>query len=366
MTTTASPRETPADALSEPPARRGIIDTDVHPNPRSADEIRPYLPPQWRKGFVAPRRPFFHNPIHANRLDSTPPDGGPAASDPAFLREQLMDTYGVSHPILVPRTFCNIHPNPDYGSAIAAAYNEWLAETWLGTYNYDGAFKGSITINHHDPLRAAEEIERWAGHPHMVQVVTDSGARAPLGQRQYYPIYEACERHGLPFAIHPGSDGIGLNIMPTPGVPTHYIEYHCGMALAFQAHLLSYLTEGVFERFPTLRVAMLEGGVAWVAPLMWRLDAYWRALRRDTPWITKPPSEYLRDHVRLSTQPLERPAKDAHLLSLFDAMDAEHILMFSSDYPHWDFDSPTRAFPKMPEKLRNAIMTDNASALYGL
>lgn len=365
MTTTVTDR---AAGATEPERSTplGIIDTDVHPSPRNAGEITKHMPQQWRSTFTMPRRPFYHNPIHANRLDSTPPGGGPAASDPDFLREQLMATYGISHPILVPRTFANIHPNPDYGSAIAAAFNEWLAETWLSEYNHDGAFKGSITINHHDPLAAAKEIDKWADHPHMVQVITDSGARAPLGQRQYYPIYEACERHGLPFAMHPGTDGIGANILPTPGVPTHYIEYHCGMSLAFQAHLLSFLTEGVFERFPTLRIAMLEGGVAWLGPLMWRLDAYWRALRKDTPWITKPPSEYLRDHVRLSTQPLERPANDKHLLALFDDIDAAHVLMFSSDYPHWDFDSPTRAFPKMPAELRQRIMTDTAAEFYGL
>lgn len=363
MTTTA-PHEAPARPAR--PARRGIIDTDVHPNPRDVGEIRTHLPQQWRDVFTMPRRPFYHNPIHPNRLDSTPPEGGPAGSDPEFLRSQLMETHGVSHPILVPRTFANIHPNPDYGSAIAAAYNEWLAATWLSEYNHDGAFKGSITINHHDPLRAAEEIDKWAGHPHMIQVVTDSGARAPFGQRQYYPIYEACVRHGLPLAIHPGTDGIGVNIQSTPGPPTHYIEYHCGLTLAYQAHLLSFLTEGVFERYPTFRIAMLEGGVAWLGPLMWRLDNYWRALRRDTPWMTRPPMEYLRDHVRLSTQPLERPEKDAHLLAIFESIDAEHVLMFSSDYPHWDFDSPTRAFPKMPDSLRDAIMTDTAAAFYGL
>ncbi|MDN5861702.1 MAG: amidohydrolase, partial [Pseudonocardia sp.] len=363
VTTFATPRDTSSERERQP---LGIIDTDVHPSPRNVGEITRYLPQQWRATFTMPRRPFFHNPIHANRLDATPPGGGPAGSDPEFLRAQLMDTFGVSHPILVPRTFANIHPNPDYGSAIAAAFNEWLAQTWLTAYNHDGAFKGSITINHHDPLRAAQEIDRWAGHPHMVQVVTDSGARAPLGQRQYYPIYEACERHGLPFAMHPGTDGIGANILPIPGVPTHYIEYHCGMSLAFQAHLLSFLTEGVFERFPTMRIALLEGGVAWVPPLMWRLDAYWRALRKDTPWIRKAPSEYLRDHVRFSTQPLERPPDDKHLLAMFEAMAAEHTVMFSSDYPHWDFDSPTRAFPKLAPELRQRIMTDTAAELYNL
>jgi predicted TIM-barrel fold metal-dependent hydrolase len=138
------------------------------------------------------------------------------------------------------------------------------------------------------------------------------------------------------------------------------------MSLSFQAHLVSLLTEGVFERFPGLRVVLVEGGVAWLAPLMWRLDSYWKALRSEVPWARRPPSAYLADHVRLGTQPLERPDDDRHLLALLDMMDAQRLLMFSSDYPHWDFDSPARAFPRLPEPVHDAIFSGNARELYGL
>lgn len=111
---------------------------------------------------------------------------------------------------------------------------------------------------------------------------------------------------------------------------------------------------------------MVEGGVAWIPTLFWRLDSYWKALRNDAPWLREPPSEYLRRHVRFGTQPLERPENDAHLLAVLEMMDAETILMFSSDYPHWDFDSPARAFPRLPDQLREAIFSGNARAFYGL
>ena len=137
----------------------------------------------------------------------------------------------------------------------------------------------------------------------------DSGARRPFGQRQYYPIYEACERHGLPLAIHPGTDGMGINVQPTPGYPTHYIEWHYLPVAGFQAHLVSLLTEGVFERFPSLRIVLVEGGVAWLPALMWRLDAEWKALRSEVPWVQRRPSEYLRDHVRLTTPAAGAPGR---------------------------------------------------------
>ncbi len=346
--------------------RVGLIDCDVHPAPINTDEIRGYLKQPWRDRFGGGGRGFFGNPVHGARLDSTPPAGGPAGSDPDFLRKQLIDEFGTAYAVLMPRAFCNVHPDPDFGSAIAAAYNDWLADTWLSTYNNDGVFKGSITVNIHDPAAAAREIARWAGHPHFVQVMTDSGARAPLGQRQYHPIYEACQEHGFRFAVHPGTDGMGINVQPSPGYPTHYIEWHTCLSLGFQAHLVSLLTEGVFERFPGFGVTFTEGGVSWLLALMWRLDAEWKALRSEVPWLTKAPSAYLRDHVRFSSQPIENPDNPRHLLQVMEMMDAENLLMFASDYPHWDFDSPTHAFPKLPPALHERIFSRNAREWLGL
>lgn len=352
--------------MAETSARVGIIDCDVHPGPRGADEIKSYMKSPFRDRYSGGGRGFFGNPVHGARLDAKPPGGGSAGTDPEFLRQQLVDEFGMAHAILLPRAFCNVHPDPDMGTAIAAGFNDWLAETWLGKYNADGCFKGSITIAHQDPAAAAREIERWAGHPHFVQVMTDSGARAPFGQRQYHPIYEACARHKLPFAIHPGTDGMGINIQPSPGYPTHYIEWHTCLSLNFQAHLVSFLTEGVFEKYPDFRVTLTEGGVSWLPALMWRLDAEWKALRTEVPWVKRRPTEYLRDHVRVTSQPLERPTEDRHLLQMLEMMDAEHLLMFSSDYPHWDFDSPTHAFPKLPETLHRRIFETNAREWYRL
>jgi predicted TIM-barrel fold metal-dependent hydrolase len=345
--------------------RQGIIDADVHPVPVHPDDIRQYMEMPWRDRFAGEKRSFYM-PIHGTgRKDSVPP-AGPPGSDPDFLREQLIDEYDVAYAILICRTFCNIHPNADYAAAIASAYNRWLAETWLTAHNHDGAFKGSITIAQQDPHRAAEEIDRWADHPHMVQVTMDSGARMPFGQRFYHPIYEACQRHGLPLALHPGTEGMGINHQPTPGYPSHYIEWHTNMSLSFQAHLTSLLCEGTFERFPGLRLVFAEGGSAWLAPLMWRLDSHWKALRPEVPWVRRRPSEYLQDHVRLTSQPLERPENDGDLRVLLEIMDAEHLLMFSSDYPHWDFDSPRRAFPRLRAEVSEAIFSANARSFYGL
>jgi predicted TIM-barrel fold metal-dependent hydrolase len=344
-----------------------IIDCDVHPHPKSPEEIRKYLPLPWRNRLsMTNTRGVYMNPIHVHRLDSYTPDGGYPCSDPDFMRKQLLDEYGINYAILLPRAFATMFPNPDFAAAVAAGYNDWLANVWLDNNNMDGRCKGSITVAPQDPLLAVKEIERWAGHQHMVQVMIDAGSRAPYGHRQYYPIYEACEHYGFPVALHPGTEGVGINEPSAPGYQSTYIEWHVGLMLAFQAHLISFITEGVFERFPGLKLVLVEGGSAWLPPLLWRLDTEWKALREEVPWVKKRPSEYVRDHVRITSQPLENPDNKQHLLQLLDMMDASTIMMFSSDYPHWDFDSPTRAFPKLPEEVKRKIFFENAKELYKL
>ncbi|MCQ6268105.1 amidohydrolase [Fictibacillus sp. WQ 8-8] len=346
---------------------KGIIDCDVHPHPSDYNVIKSYMSEPWRSRFNGNgKRGIYDNPIHVNRLDSVTPHGGYPCSDPSYMREQLLDEYGINYAILLPRAFATKYPSPDFATVVASAFNDWLADVWLDNNNEDGRCKGSITVAHQDPQAAAKEIDRWAGHPHMVQVMMDSGARAPFGQRQYYPIYEACERNGFPIALHPGTEGVGPNEIMTPGYPTTYIEWHTGLMLSFQAHLISFITEGVFERFPGLKLVLVEGGSAWLPPLLWRLDAEWKPLREEVPWVKKRPSEYILEHVRITSQPLENPDNREHLLQMFEMMDAKNILMFSSDYPHWDFDSPTRSFPKLPEDLKRRIFFENARELYNL
>ena len=57
------------------------------------------------------------------------------------------------------------------------------------------------------------------------------------------------------------------------------------MAHIFQAQLTSLIAEGAFERFPELRVVLLESGFGWLPPLLWRLDKEWKGLRREIPWV---------------------------------------------------------------------------------
>ena len=132
------------------------------------------------------------------------------------------------------------------------------------------------------------------------------------------------------------------------------------------AVLTSFLLEGVFEEFPSLQLVLVEGGIAWAGPLLWSLDQAWAALREDVPHLTRPPSETVRERVWFTTQPIEEPEDPHHLELALRHLDMDDRILFASDYPHWDFDSPRHAPRAFPAAIRDTVMGANACRLYGL
>ena len=112
-------------------------------------------------------------------------------------------------------------------------------------------------------------------------------------------------------------------------------------------------------------MVITEGGFAWLPDVLWRLDKNVRGLRDEVPWIKRLPSEYVFDHVRFTTQPLAEPRRRPHLHALCEMVQAERTLMFSSDYPHWDFDDPTLALQSLPPEILQRVRVENALETFG-
>ncbi|MBI4504641.1 MAG: amidohydrolase [Chloroflexi bacterium] len=352
-----------------------VVDADVHPAPRSAAELGAYLPEPWRSQEW-PKRLFsggsgdtlalYTAPGKAQRGDAHPPGGGPPCSDPAFTERQLFGDAAVDMAILIPLTAPRPMANPEHEAAAAAATNAWLATTWLSRYNGHGRYRGTLRVGTGSAELAVREIERWAGHAGFVQVMLNPYVRAPLGQPQYYPIYEAAARHDLPVAVHVNRGG-GMALLTPLGYVSYFWEHHALYPLLFATHLASLLCEGVFERFPTLTFVFVEGGFGWFLPLLWRLDKHWHALRSEIPALRRRPSDYVREHIRFTSQPIEEPQEPAHLTRVLEWLDAERILLFATDYPHWDGDyDPKRLFRGLSAHARQRILCENARELYRL
>ena len=137
------------------------------------------------------------------------------------------------------------------------------------------------------------------------------------------------------------------------------------MTQVFQAQVISLVAEGVFNQFPDLRVVLIESGFTWLPAVMWRIDKEWRGLRNNTPWVKRPPSEYMRKHIRFTLQPIDAPPTPRQLLQIIGQLESDEMLMFSTDYPHWQFNTPNEAFPEeLPGSLARKILHENARAFY--
>jgi uncharacterized protein len=145
-----------------------------------------------------------------------------------------------------------------------------------------------------------------------------------------------------------------------------YFESHSSMCVSAINHLVSAVSNGVFVKFPNIHLVFAEFGTAWLPWACWRMDMEYRANREDVPWLTRKPSEYVKDFVRFTTQPLEEPERPQDLVTLLSLVGGDRMLMYSSDYPHHDFDNPDVIRSRLPEEWRERVFYENAASLYGL
>jgi len=361
-----------------------LIDLDVHNELKNHQrDLFPYLSSGWqdfvRSGhFDDPLRgmsvvPAVHmfgeQPGGYERKDALPEDGGFAGSDPAVMIEQLIDPFGVEYAILTGgfiaftvSSASNVH----FAQEVARATNDELRDNWL---DRDPRFRGSITFSIQVPEWGAQEIYRWADEDRFVQAMS---ACNPLpygfGHPIFDPVHRACAETGRPFAIHSLGDA-AAGSTPTAlagGQPTFYLEFHSGANQALITHMMSFIYNGVFERYPDLRLVLVECGVGWIPSTLTRMDNEWKSLRREVPWCKKPPSEYFAEKVVVSTQPIDLKSGDEPWFEWMERLGLDASIAFSSDYPHWDTDTPTRVQSIFPPSWREKIAYENASRLYRL
>lgn len=195
----------------------------------------------------------------------------------------------------------------------------------------------------------------------MKQVMLPIGDFA-WGDPYYHPIFEAANRHGLPIGMH-----LSATITAQGGdFLRYYVAWRSVHPQAYMTQTISLITNGVFDKFPDLKVALVEGGFEWVPFMMHRMDSAYKGLRQETPWVKRMPSDYFRDNLRFTTQPWDDlTAKE--FMNIVDMMGSDEMIMYASDYPHWDFDPPERTLPHgTPDSVRQKIMFDNAKNFYQL
>lgn len=345
-----------------PPA----IDCDVHIAVPSTKVIMPYLDEYWHAQFLLrgiDRLSWNLTGAPPNAPLSCRPDWRPAAGAPGtdigLLTAKAIDGFGSSMAIANCIWGGAILPSDDMSAAVCRALNDWIAKEWL---DRQPRLAASIVVPLGNAELAVAEIERRAPDRRFVQVLMLIGGQDLPGRRSHWPIYEAAERHGLPVSFHAGSS---YHHPPMAGWGSHLIEDYTAQAFAFETGLVSLVSEGVFARFPKLKVVLSESGVSWLPPSLWRFDKTWRGVRAETPWVKLPPSEIVMQHVRLTLQPLDGSDDEANRLErVVEHLGSDRVILFSSDFPHWHYEG-TRALPVDPASaLGRRVLHENALETY--
>jgi len=348
----------------------GAIDCDIHPAVPNTLALLPYMDEYWRdilSGVIVGvdggigRMELASYPPSAPlsaRPDWRPPEGRAGASL-AAMQEHALDHFGLRFAICNVLHGAQAAFSPYFGAALCRAINDWVVAEWL---DRDPRLRASIVVSMVDPALAIEEIERRADDPRFVQVLVLAMGEMPLGRRVYWPIWEMAARNRLPIGIHAGS--MYRHAASQSGHCTTLVEDYAMMAQGFGSQVVNLVSEGVFAKYPEMKVVLIESGVSWLPPLMWRFSKDWRGVRNEVPWLKKAPTSIIRDHVRLTVQPLDGPPDAREVERLLDHLGSDRMLLFATDYPHWQFDGDEAVPPGLPDSLLQRIMVENALETY--
>jgi hypothetical protein len=341
-----------------------VVDCDAHVTEHQSD-ILPYLPAPFDSllatdvddayGYVSSFYPSagFLTPVDTGKVAS------PSVKTPADVREgmALLDTDRV---VLTPtqNLYLGCVQHPELAAALGHAYNEWLLDTLLDPA---AGLYGACVVAPQRPEAAAEEIDDRADEPGVCAVFLPSGGvTPPLGDRRYDPVYEAAERAGLPVMMHSAAGTMLLAFPQLFAGFDRYLSSHAPVhAMQHMVHLSSMLTKGVPERFD-VEFVVQEAGLGWVPYFERRFDHEYRAKREDAPLLERLPSDYLREGFYFTSQPVEGTGDPDYVAAMAELIGPGRLL-FSSDYPHLDFDHSADLF----RTLRSRLGADAAREAYG-
>jgi len=291
-------------------------------------------------------------------LEKTPP--APPHRDISLAR-RWMDAIGIDIAVMFPTPMLQLglHPQVEVEVALARAYNRWLTERVLA---HEPRIRSMLYLPFNDAEASYKIVQEFGGKPGVVGFMVTSARYRPVHHNSYMKTYALLEEMNLPLAFHAGYNWYDQTV----GMMNQFISVHAlGFVFYNMVHLANWVMNGIPERFPKLKVIWIESGLAWVPFMMQRFDNEYMMRSSEAPALKKLPSDYMRD-MFYSSQPMEITDM-AMLEQTFRMLKADTQLLYSSDYPHWDFDDPRFAIKTpLSEAERVKIFSSNARALYKL
>ena len=251
----------------------------------------------------------------------------------------------------------------EYAAAMARAFNNWLSRYCNA---YPERLKGVAAVPWQHPEAAVKEVRRAVSELGLVAVTVPCHVHErPLSSEEFMPIYAEIERQGAALCVH-GTVGLP-NLMPA-GADRHG-KFFFGNLLGFPQETMqavaTIVCEGIFDRFPTLRIGFMEGGASWLPYLTQRMDDHFEIMG-DQVGATRMPSEYVKsDRFFISADPEEEG-----LPHVMDYIGEERVV-YLSDYWHYDAKFPgsvsgVKAREDMTERQKRLFLGENALRLYDL
>jgi predicted TIM-barrel fold metal-dependent hydrolase len=276
--------------------------------------------------------------------------------------KRAMAAIGIDYQIVFPTPMLalGLHPHPEVEVAVARAYARWLIDRVLSV---EPSIKAMLYLPFNDPDACVRLVKEFGDAPGVVGFMVTSVRHRAVHHNDYMKLYKALEDRRLPLGFHAGYNWQERSAEQL----NRFLSVH---ALTFpwynMVHLTNWVINGLPERFPGLAVIWMEGGLAWIPFLMQRLDSEYKMRSSEAPLLTRLPSAYIRE-MHYTSQPMERSDDDV-LRMTFDLINADTQLMYSSDYPHWDFDLPSRIYDLafLSDEAKRDILGGNACRLFGL
>jgi predicted TIM-barrel fold metal-dependent hydrolase len=353
-----------------------MIDAYVSHLWESIDDLDGYLDPGWREALQAGNRaqrtlrvpPLYTDPRGRAAYREWRGEINKGMSYEAFA-EEILDGSDVDRVVLgydEEGLGAAGYTNPFLALEVCRALNDWTLGEWVAK---DERLYALAMVPTNYPEGAAEEIRRIGKNERIVGVLLGPNLLGvPYGMNVYDPIYEAAVEMDLPIVLHTKADIAAT--MSTPqtagGLASMYTEYHILSYQSVATHLISMIGQGIFEMYPSLKVMIVGASAGWIPSVIWRSDWAYGYAYNESPWLTKLPSEYFRDHFKLTTFGLEKPRQPEKLVQLLGSMSwFDRTLAYASGYPSvWGCEPVDELLGRLPADWHSGILDQHALDVY--
>ena len=337
-------------------AKYDIYDSDGHVYELDADLLE-FLDSPFRGREELLRHPFFPTGDGWHRTGLSMAGGGSSWVKGKITAQtwiDFLDKVGIEGTVLYPTRGLGIGAvmNPDWAVVLAKGYNNWLHETIVKA---SSRLKGIALLPLQSPSNAVEELRRAVTQLGMVGACLPAGGlKRLLGDPFYYPVYQTAEELDVMLSVHTGIPQKGF--LMDLDLFDQLTGIRCLLHPVGQMTQLTHLMfNGVFDRFPRLRMAFPEAGSAWVLCMYERMQREYEHSGKMVPELKQNPKEHLRSGRLFFEAEL-----DDELLPHTVQILGDQGLTFASDFPH--FSSPQRIFSGLKQFQERSDLSDETKA----